>query len=132
MKDKGKEKKLNYNLIFIFVVVLIGLIIGAIYFLTSKTGGKVRVSVDGELYGTYSLTENRIVEIKSAYGDNTLEIRDGKANMCSGNCPDGLCVRMRAIDKNGQSIICLPNKVVVDVVSDEETSIDGQTGGGYE
>ena len=42
----------------------------------------------------------------------------------SGNqsrCPDQICVHEKAISADGESIICLPNKIVVEVESDKES-----------
>lgn len=44
--------------------------------------------------------------------------------MTSADCPDHLCVKQKAISKGGESIICLPNKVVVTVKSDMKSDID--------
>lgn len=57
------------------------------------------------------------IEIKNGDGDvtNTLVIKGGVADMTSADCPDHLCVKQKAISKEGESIICLPNKVVVTV-----------------
>lgn len=44
--------------------------------------------------------------------------------MTSADCPDHLCVKKKAISKEGESIICLPNKVVVTVKSDMKSDID--------
>jgi hypothetical protein len=32
------------------------------------------------------------------------------------SCPDGLCKSMGRISMSGQSIICLPNKVVIEIL----------------
>lgn len=66
------------------------------------------------------------IEIKNGDGDvtNTLVIKGGVADMTSADCPDHLCVKQKAISKEGESIICLPNKVVVTVKSDMKSDID--------
>jgi hypothetical protein len=88
-----------------------------------KTGDQavVSITVDGVLYGTYSLDKDRTVEINDT---NRLEIRGGYAQMVWADCPDQLCVNHRAVSKNGESIICLPNQVVITIVSPEESGLD--------
>ena len=44
--------------------------------------------------------------------------------MVEADCPDKLCVHQKAISKNNETIICLPNKVVVQVTSGEESEFD--------
>ena len=89
-----------------------------------KTGDQavVSITVDGVLYGTYSLDKDRTVEINDT---NRLEIRGGYAQMVWADCPDQVCVNHRAVSRNGESIICLPNEVVVSVRGGEEAELDG-------
>jgi len=56
-------------------------------------------------------------------------IEGGEAYLKEADCPDGLCVGMGKISRSGQSIICLPHKVVVDIVGgDEEPAVDVTAG----
>ena len=75
------------------------------------------IRVDGEEYGTYPLKEDRTIEIGDS---NVCEIRDGEVKMISADCPDRLCLHMNAIDENGGTIVCLPNKIVLSIVNAEE------------
>lgn len=78
----------------------------------------VTITVDGELYGTYSLLENRTIPINDT---NVCEIKNGKATMIEANCNDHLCMKQRSIDSSGGSIICLPNKIVIEAVTDSDS-----------
>lgn len=84
--------------------------------------GSVTVKVDGKITGTYDLDEDREISIHN--GTNTLQIKDGRAKMTEADCPDQICVHQKAISEQGESIICLPNKVVVEVSSGAESEID--------
>lgn len=81
----------------------------------------VAVTVDGELYGTYALSEDQTVDIN---GTNRLVIRHGSAWMEWADCPDQICVNHSAVSREGESIICLPNKVVAAVRGSEEAGVD--------
>ena len=71
----------------------------------------VRITVAGKEYGTYSLSKDQVISI----GDtNRCEIKDGEIKMIWADCPDHLCMKQHAIDKNGGTIVCLPNKVVIE------------------
>jgi len=87
-------------------------------------GDSVIVTVDGELWAEFPLREDRTVEIKTDRGVNLLVIRDGKAEIESASCPDGICSAHRAISRDGESIICLPNKVVVTVRATQDDAPD--------
>ncbi len=58
---------------------------------------------------------------------NVVEICDGKASVTEADCPDKLCVGQREISGNGESIICLPHKLVVRTQSEVEGALDGLT-----
>ena len=82
---------------------------------------EVKVSVQGKVYGTYRLTQNQTIHIDDK---NTVIIEDGTARMEWADCPDQICVNHKAISKNGESIICLPHAVYVEVISDQKNDID--------
>lgn len=111
------------DLILAAAVILIACAVLA-YQYFGRSGGEqyITITVDGELYGTFSLDKDRTVRINDT---NRLVIRDGKAEMEWADCPDQICVDHRPVNLNGESIICLPNKVVVSVVSPEEGGLDG-------
>lgn len=90
----------------------------------SASGGSAVVSVTagGEHYGTFSLDQDQTVDIN---GTNQLVIEDGSARMEWADCPDQICVEHRKISRNGESIICLPNQVVISVESSQDSGLDG-------
>lgn len=114
-------------------LILVGglLVVAAVLFLVlsrwSANGRAVEVQVDGVTVTTLPLDTDTMFVIDGADGGhNTLVIADGKASVVEATCPDGVCVRHRAIDRAGQSIICLPNKVVVRAVG--EPTVDAEVG----
>lgn len=118
-------RKYKKEVIFIAVLVVSGLalLIGMLLF--SKEGGQVVVTVSGNEVASFSLDEDRtyLIEGKDG-GTNLLIIQDGKAHMESASCPDGLCINMGKIHAAGQSIICLPNEVVVSVEKSQPSADD--------
>lgn len=93
--------------------------------LFSGEGAYVQVQVDGEETARYPLAEDVSVEITGHGGfRNVLVISHGIADMTEADCPDKLCVEQAAISKNGQSIICLPHKLVVSVVGGAQSETD--------
>ncbi len=92
-----------------------------------KTGATVVVTVDGKEYGRYDLAKEQKVPIYNDQGEvtNTLLIRDHKADMIDADCRDLLCVKQKAIDRSGETIVCLPNRVVVSVENDSQDALDG-------
>lgn len=79
---------------------------------------KLRITVSGKEYGVYSLDEDQVIKI----GDtNVCEIKDNKVTMISAECPDQLCIHQGPIRLQGETIVCLPNKVVLEVTGIKQT-----------
>ena len=94
------------------------MIFGALWYFCRGEGDLVRVEVDGILFGEYSLSVDRTVEIRTGEGRdqlNLLVIENGEARVVEASCPDGICAAHRAISRSGESIVCLPHRVVVTV-----------------
>lgn len=108
------------------VILLMGC---AWFFLFSgKDGTVVKVTVDGRLYGIYALEAEQTVEIKDGENvTNTLKISQRKADMIKADCPDKLCVHQKAISRERETIVCLPNKVVVEIIGGTEADLDSVT-----
>ena len=108
------------------LVALVLVVLGVFYFVKqSDLGTQVIISIDGEEYGRYSLEENQEIPIViDGVTTNFLVIKDGVADMTEANCPDKLCVHQREISKSNEMIVCLPNKVVVEISGSEESGFD--------
>ena len=110
-ENGGKKIKNDIILVSVLIGVILLAILGILLF--RQDGDTITVTVNKEIYGTYSLNKNAEIEIKSDLGSNLLVIKDGKAYVEQASCPDGICVSHRPISYDGESIICLPNKVVI-------------------
>ena len=115
------------DLVLLAVFLVIGLILLAWWqFRPAAAGGVAEVAVDGEVVAELPLAGGAEMVIEGyGGGENTLVIRDGEADITSASCPDGVCVRHRAVSRDGESIICLPNRVVVTIRGGEEGNVDG-------
>ena len=73
------------------------------------------VSVNGEYYMSIDMAKDGTYEIDSEYGRNVIEVSDGKLRMAEADCPDGLCVSQGWVTSGTQSIVCLPNRITVEL-----------------
>lgn len=114
------------NDIFLFAgIVIIAAIIALAMHITHTDSGAetvVTVTIDGRLYGEYPISENTVINIDGPLGHNQIVIAGGRAYMAEADCPDKYCVEHRAISQNGEAIICLPHKIVVEVDARKETN----------
>ena len=90
-----------------------------------KTSGKIlRVEQNSKLYGEYPLDIDREVVFDDGVHFNKIVIKDGKAYMDEANCRDQICTHMKEISMNGETIICLTNRVFLEVVDPENENDD--------
>ena len=83
---------------------------------------------DGEEQGRYPLSEDTTVEIRQKDNSyNILRIREGKADITEASCPDKICVSHRPVNRQGESLVCLPNRVVVEIENGVESEVDADT-----
>lgn len=87
-------------------------------------GGQLRVVVNGEEYGTYSLGQEQVIEIVRDCGRNVIHIEGGYAWMEEADCPDGYCMRQGRIHQVKQSVICLPHRLVAEVLAADGEQAD--------
>lgn len=115
-----KKRKLRNDLILIGTLIAVLVLVGLAVWLLRGEGDTVVVEVDGKVYGTYALSVDRTVEIRTGDGGeelNLLVIEGGRARVETATCPDGICAAHRPISREGESIVCLPHKVVITVKS---------------
>lgn len=117
------SRRNNRNDIILIGAILLIAVAGLVYlFLFRGRGDTVKVTVDGKAYASYSLSEDRVEDIHTGESGeqlNRLVIRNGKAFVETATCRDGICSSHRPIFRDGESIVCLPNRVVITVISDK-------------
>lgn len=112
------------------ILIFILLLIGGVLLLTTQlgqfeqTGGYVRIEVNNQLYDNYLLNKNQTIHLHENDIDIVIEITNGQVNVTSANCRDQVCVKHPSISKDNEQIICLPNKVVIEIISSDENKID--------
>lgn len=111
----------KWDVLMLGALVLISAVLFLIFRINKPDGGSVIVRVGKEVQAEYSLFETKTVEIEGKNGGkNTLVIEKGTAYLISATCPDKLCVNQGEIHKQGESIICLPNEVIIEIHEEKE------------
>ena len=113
------------DLIFIAVLAAVLAAFLVLSAVKKEAGVSVVVTVDGERYGSWPLSKDEEVPVTiDGKTTNVMVIRDGMADMTEADCPDQLCVHQKAISINNETIVCLPNRVVVQITGGEEGAYD--------
>lgn len=116
--------KKNDILLIAAVIVIAFVFLGYQLWRTDSNGEMVIVTVDGAEYGRYHLDTAQTIDIE---GVTKMEINNHKADIIDADCPDKLCVHQRSISRDGESIICLPNQVIVTIEGGRQKELDAVT-----
>ena len=105
------------DIILLIVILAVGIPMSVLS-LTAGTGGdKVKISADGQVYGIYPLDEDGEIEVTEDGHTNHITIKDGQVSMSYSTCRNQVCVNTGAISHTKDAIVCLPNRVVVEIIS---------------
>lgn len=123
------KNRTAFVLLLLILVILISSI-GAYFFLNAgdQTGSTAEIYQDGKLIQTISLstvTEEYSFTVEGDHGAyNVITVRHGEIGITEASCPDELCVQMGFIHSPVSPITCLPNKVVIKIVNQNEDESD--------
>ena len=112
-----KKYKNDALLILVFAVISLSVLLCISVF--KKSGDYVKVTVDGKVE-YFILTQNLEKKIVTGGNENLMVIENGKVYIKSASCPDKICVLHKPISKTGETIICLPNKVVLEITDEKD------------
>ncbi|NOX19754.1 MAG: NusG domain II-containing protein [Nitrospirae bacterium] len=121
-----KETTLLDWVLFVFLLIMS---ISGFFFariLSANQSDLVTVEVKGKMVYRLSLLQDTTVNVKGPLGTTVIEIKDGRVRVKDSPCPEKICVK-QGWTKHG-AIVCVPNKVVVIIGTDNNRTLDAITG----
>lgn len=113
-----------------FVVLFVVLFITAMTFIINversfvSKNMEVVVRVNGEVIDQFDIGSDIKKVYETEQGFNEIIINSGKAYISDADCPDSICVNTKHTEKNGDSVVCLPNRFSIEVVGQSEGEVD--------
>ena len=105
-------------------LLILGGALALFLYATRQAGGYVSVRVDGEPVMELPLGEDTRIVLGEGEHTNTLVIENGAAQVVEASCPDQICVNQGVVRYAGESIVCLPHKLVVTVEGGRANDVD--------
>ena len=112
--------------ILIFTLLGITLVLFLVMFFAKQNtvNGEAVVLINGEEYGRYPLSKNKVVSIPGLLGENELTISEREAWMSEAVCPDKICIGFGRIHFNTEMIVCRPGGIVVIIENGDASELD--------
>lgn len=104
----------------IFIFCIISAVIVSYLLVNKKNASKydtVTVMQNGKLYCTKPLNTDCEFTVGNT---NTVTVKNGYVYMSAADCPDKLCIKQGKISDSSKKIICLPNKIIVEVTKNSD------------
>ena len=108
------------DIVLLIIILAVGIPLSVLSLTAGTAGDKVQISADGEVYGIYPLDEDGEIEVTEDGHTNHITIKDGQVSMSYSTCLNQICVNTGAISETKDAIVCLPNRVVVEIISSGE------------
>ena len=93
----------------------------------TQAGNSVQIETDGNIFRVVSLHTNQTLAVPGPLGKTVVIIHDGTVHVSESPCSAKICIKMGEISHVGQLIVCVPNKIVIRVIGDEELPYDAVT-----
>ena len=99
------------DIILCAIIVAVALVFAVVFFLVKSDGKTLLVKSDNKVIYEYPLDTDREITLEH----NTAVIKDGSVFMLSADCKNQICVKSGKISKRGECIVCLPNRVILEI-----------------
>jgi len=121
---RKKKLKIGDYAIVLIVGALIIFLFSRFFFNKSRES---RVEVTGKTFQKYyDINENRVINVEGPLGTTTVIIEGGEVRVEDSPCREKICIKMGRKKRVGEQIICVPNRVIVEITGESE-SVDGIT-----
>lgn len=104
------------DFIIIFCILTVALACMFMLYMNKDSKTCVKIYVDNELVATLPINEDCEFDIEGINGShNLLAVENGKVYMKEADCPDKICIQTGIVTELTQTIVCLPNRIVVTI-----------------
>lgn len=109
------------DIVLLIIILAVGIPLSVLSLAAGTAGDKVQISAEGEVYGIYPLDEDCEIEVTENGHTNHITIKGGQVSMSYSTCLNQVCINTGAISETKDAIVCLPNRVVVEIISSGES-----------
>lgn len=119
----------RYDGIFIFTILILSAS-GLFHFGKGTSAAVARnalVYENGKLIEKIDIKSDKIINLSLKKGKIEVEAKEGRIRVSNSSCPHKICVNTGWISRSGRTIICVPNKVLIEAMGKRDPDYHAQT-----
>lgn len=110
-------KRNDVILVVFFIIATLAMTFYVVQDKVNATADQVQVYSDGKVVKNIPFpATDQTFEVTNDLGHITVQIENGVASVIDADCRDQICVHTKPIDQGGEMIVCLPNKMYVEIL----------------
>ena len=114
----------KWDIVLLIALLLLSLLPEGVFILSGSDrtleGTQAVVQVNGSVYKEIPLSEHHGTDtftIQTNSGYNTVVVKDQTIGIVEADCPDKICIQEGFIRNPGETTVCLPHKVMIEIRS---------------
>jgi hypothetical protein len=124
-------KKGDFILIIAIIIIAVSIFFYINFYAHGDKGAQVIIKLENQIIKEISLPVEDKIEYKVEIDQenyNLVQIKDDRVRIKNANCPDQVCVNEGWKDKAGETLVCLPHQLVIEITGeDQDNEIDLKT-----
>ena len=103
------------------IIIMIVMLVAMLVLIFLPSGSKVVIRQNGKKLYEYNLNENREIKIDIDENNyNIVVIENGNVYVKEASCKNQVCVETGKISRVGETIACLPHKLIIEIVGNDK------------
>ncbi|NLI98593.1 hypothetical protein GX441_08050 [bacterium] len=97
-------------------------LVGIVFILSIKSDREpqmIKISSEGKFFELP--LRDTLFQVQGPLGVTDVRINKGHVYVTKAPCPNKLCMKQGKISRNGESIICIPNKIIITIEGNRKT-----------
>jgi hypothetical protein len=110
--------------ILMVLIIILGIVSLVALNRLRRSGDSAIIEVDGQIVQQLDLKASKEITVHGSIGKTIIKIDQGAAQVIYSDCPEQVCVKTGKINRAGEIIVCVPNKVVVKISGKQQNQFD--------
>ncbi len=116
------------DVVLVLTVLIVSVSAWVVLEMTAAAGNRAVIQPVGRPGQVLALeSSSRVVSVLGPLGETRVEVKEGQVRIVDSPCPRHICVSMGWISRSGETLVCIPNGLVVRIEGKEGSGFDAVT-----